>query len=83
MNKELDVLIDIPCFSCMFWKSDRENHALCKPAECNELTAWLECLVKLLELEKSESNLEFVSAPVPCQAEILKQKRTVDSKKKK
>jgi len=83
MSKNLDVLIDVPCFSCMFWKNDRDNHVLCKPAECNELTVWLECLVKLLDVEKSESSLEFVSAHVPSQAEIQKQKRIIDPKKKK
>jgi hypothetical protein len=67
----------------MFWKNDRDNNVLCKPAECNELTAWLECLVKLLDAEKSESGLEFVSAHVPSQAQIQKQKRIVDPKKKK
>lgn len=83
MSKNLDVLIDVPCFSCMFWKNDRENHVLCKPAECNELTVWLECLVKLLDLERSESGLEFVSASATSQDEIQKQKRTIATKTKK
>jgi len=83
MNQQLDVLIDVPCFSCMFWKSDRENHLLCKPAECEELTKWLDCLVKLMEAESNTSGIEVVPATVPGQTEIREHKRTINSKKRK
>ena len=46
MKKSVDLLLDIPCFKCAFWKSDKENQLLCKPVECEELNAWLLSIIE-------------------------------------
>lgn len=42
LENHIDVLIDIPCFACLFWKSERENYLNCNPIECHALTEWLQ-----------------------------------------
>jgi hypothetical protein len=46
MKKNAEFFYDVPCFRCAFWKSERENQLLCKPAECEELTVWLTSLME-------------------------------------
>jgi hypothetical protein len=46
MKKSVDLLLDIPCFKCVFWKSQKENQLLCKPVECEELNAWLLSIIE-------------------------------------
>lgn len=46
MKKSIDLLLDIPCFKCAFWKSDKENQLLCKPVECDELNEWLRSIIE-------------------------------------
>jgi len=41
MEVDLDTLVDIPCFKCLFWNSKMESHLLCNPNECQILTKWL------------------------------------------
>jgi hypothetical protein len=48
METDIDALLEIPCFKCSFWRSERENNLCCNPAECEELTKWL-----LKEVESS------------------------------
>jgi hypothetical protein len=50
------ILFEIPCFKCIFWKSERENHLLCNPRECEKLTEWL---FELAELCKTDKILVF------------------------
>jgi hypothetical protein len=46
LENYIDVLIDIPCFACLFWKSERESYVNCNPIECQALTEWLQELAE-------------------------------------
>ena len=46
MKLEIDDLLDIPCFWCSFWKSERDYHLVCKPTICQKLTDWILTLVE-------------------------------------
>jgi len=55
--KVIDVLIEVPCFKCLFAEPINESHLHCNPNECEKLTDWL-----LLQVEndgKSEETLKF------------------------
>lgn len=39
--KVIDVLIEIPCFKCLYVEPIRESHLHCNPNECEKLTDWL------------------------------------------
>ena len=41
MKTDVDTLIEIPCFKCMFWDRRRESPPYCNPNECQKLTEWL------------------------------------------
>ena len=41
MQTDLDVLIEIPCFKCLFWDRRRQSRPYCNPNECRKLTEWL------------------------------------------
>ena len=41
MKTDVDTLIGIPCFKCLFWDRKRESPLYCNPNECRELTEWL------------------------------------------
>jgi len=41
MQIDIDILLEIPCFKCLFWDPKRESHLHCDPKECQELTEWL------------------------------------------
>jgi hypothetical protein len=52
MQSDLDALFEVPCFKCLFWKSERESQLLCNPNMCEELTEWL--LKKVEEDQQAE-----------------------------
>ncbi len=56
MENDLDTLLEVPCFKCLFWKSERENQLLCDPNDCNQLTEWL---LKEAEEEQAEKKSVF------------------------
>jgi len=41
MQTDVDTLIEIPCFKCLFWDRRRESPPHCNPGECQKLTEWL------------------------------------------
>jgi hypothetical protein len=45
--KAIDVLIEIPCFKCLYEKPIMVSHLHCSPNECEKLTDWL-----LLQVEQ-------------------------------
>jgi len=59
MNDSLDVLLEVPCFKCLFWKSERENQTSCNPNDCDLLTEWLLKKVEEAEKEKGSMLLEL------------------------
>jgi hypothetical protein len=55
--KVIDVLVEVPCFKCLFAEPIRESHLHCNPNECEKLTDWL-----LLQVEndgKAEETVKF------------------------
>jgi hypothetical protein len=50
MHENLDILIEIPCFKCLFWNPKKESSLYCDPNVCEELTSWL-----LNQIEKQSS----------------------------
>jgi hypothetical protein len=55
--KVIDVLVEVPCFKCLFVEPIRESHLHCNPNECEKLTDWL-----LLQVEndgKAEETVKF------------------------
>ena len=55
--KVIDVLIEVPCFKCLFAEPIMESHLRCNPNECEKLTDWL-----LLQVEndgKAEETVRF------------------------
>jgi hypothetical protein len=41
MKDNVNTLIEIPCFKCLFWDWKKESHLCCNPNECEMLTKWL------------------------------------------
>jgi len=39
--KAIEVLIEVPCFKCLFADPIMESHLHCNPNECEKLTEWL------------------------------------------
>ena len=39
--KAIEVLIEVPCFKCLFADPIMESHLHCNPNECEKLTDWL------------------------------------------
>jgi hypothetical protein len=54
--KGIDVLIDIPCFKCLFADPIMESHLHCNPNECEKLTDWL-----LVQVEQDKKGKETIS----------------------
>jgi len=54
--KVIDVLIEIPCFKCLFDEPIMESHLRCNPNECEKLTDWL-----LLQVEQDGKGKETIS----------------------
>ncbi len=60
MKTTVDILMDIPCFKCLFWDEKRESHLNCNPNECEQMTDWI-----FKEIEKDpceKENLIVVTA---------------------
>jgi hypothetical protein len=59
MRTYVEVLVEIPCFKCLFWNPIKDSHLHCNPNECQQLTDWL---LKQVENEKQEDSLILVDA---------------------
>jgi hypothetical protein len=55
--KVIDVLVEVPCFKCLFAEPIRESHLHCNPIECEKLTDWLFLQVK--NDGKTEETVKF------------------------
>jgi hypothetical protein len=53
MQIEMDILLEIPCFKCLFGELLQESSVDCNPNECQKLTEWL-----LKEAEKHRQTEE-------------------------
>jgi len=62
MQTDVDTLIEIPCFKCLFWDRKRESSLYCNPNECQELTEWL--LRQSEDYPQSEETLAFERASI-------------------
>jgi len=58
--KVIDVLIEIPCFKCLFVEPIRESHLHCNPNECEKLTDWL--LMQVEQDGKAKETLRLAIA---------------------
>jgi len=56
MQTDVDLLIEIPCFKCLFWDRKRESHLYCNPNKCQKLTDWL-----LRQSEKHQQTKETLT----------------------
>jgi hypothetical protein len=59
MKTYVEILVEIPCFKCLFWNPIRDSHLHCNPNECQELTEWL--LEQIENQEQTERSLVFAS----------------------
>lgn len=41
MKNNVALIIDVPCFKCLFWDEKKESHLNCIPGECVALTDWI------------------------------------------
>jgi hypothetical protein len=41
MKTYVEILVEVPCFKCLFWNPIKDSHLHCNPNECQELTDWL------------------------------------------
>ena len=57
--KAIEVLIEVPCFKCLYSEPVMESHLHCNPNECEKLTEWL-----LLQVEKDEKSKGTVAVTV-------------------
>lgn len=57
--KVIEVLVEVPCFKCLFSEPIRESHLHCNPNECEKLTEWL-----LLQVEQDEKAEETVAVTI-------------------
>jgi hypothetical protein len=57
--KAIQILIEVPCFKCLFIEPLRESHLHCNPNECEKLTEWL-----LLQVERDKKAKEPVDITV-------------------
>jgi hypothetical protein len=55
--KVIDVLVEVPCFKCLFVEPIRESHLHCNPNECEKLTDWL--LLQVKNDGKAEETVKF------------------------
>ena len=53
--KAIEVLIEVPCFKCLYAEPIMESHLHCNPNDCEKLTQWL-----LLQVEKDKKKKETV-----------------------
>lgn len=68
MKTSVDVLVEVPCFRCMFWDLLRESASYCDPKKCQQLTQWLLKQAENPEAEKSATSssmlVRMVKRPV-------------------
>jgi hypothetical protein len=57
--KAIDILVEVPCFKCLFAEPIMESHLHCNPNQCTKLTEWL-----LLQVELDGKTKETVSMAV-------------------
>lgn len=57
--KVIDLLIEIPCFKCLYDEPIKESYLYCNPSECEKLTNWL-----LLQVENDCKAKETVKLTV-------------------
>ena len=57
--KAIDVLIEVPCFKCLFNEPIMESHLHCNPNQCEKLTEWL-----LIQVETDEKQDEIINLSV-------------------
>jgi hypothetical protein len=55
--KVIDVLVEVPCFKCLFAEPIRESHLHCNPNECEKLTDWL--LIQVKNDGEAEETVKF------------------------
>lgn len=60
MKYNVSLVIDVPCFKCLFWDEKKESHLNCKPSVCEALTEWA---LKEAEKYHNETFL-YVEPPV-------------------
>jgi hypothetical protein len=41
MKTNVDAIVDVPCFKCLFWDNLKQSHLYCRPNECEKLDGWL------------------------------------------
>jgi hypothetical protein len=41
MRNDVALVVDVPCFKCLFWDEKKESHLNCIPGECAALTDWI------------------------------------------
>jgi hypothetical protein len=63
--KVIDVLIEVPCFKCLFAEPIRESHLRCNPNECEKLTEWLLLQVELDKKVKETISVAIVHTQTP------------------
>jgi hypothetical protein len=63
--KVIDVLIEVPCFQCLFAEPIKESHLHCNPNECEKLTEWLLLQVELDKKVKETINVAIVHTQTP------------------
>ena len=61
----VEVLIEVPCFKCLFVDPIMESHLHCDPSKCQKLTDWLLLQVKLDEKAKETVKLEIAHVHKP------------------
>jgi hypothetical protein len=62
MQTGVEILIEIPCFKCLFWEPIKQSSLYCNPNECPKLIEWL--LKEIGDLKQDEVNLKVISKPL-------------------
>jgi len=70
MKTNFDVLIEIPCFKCLFWEWKKDSHLYCNPNECQKLTEWL--LKEAESYQQNEDEMAILTKPHDKATEKLK-----------
>lgn len=60
MKSDTSILLEIPCFKCLFWDWKKESHLHCNPNECKELTKWL--LEQIEETQQDTKSLAVITS---------------------
>jgi hypothetical protein len=58
-GKTLEILVEVPCFKCLFADPKMESHLQCNANTCEKLTEWL-----LMQVEQDEKKKETVKLTV-------------------